>query len=407
MSVVAISVMLAFPVAWRPLRGPLTAVFAVFAATFPLRVMHGVLLGAQDLAFVGMVAFAQWLVAIAVTLALVANGVGLWAMAIGWAAGQVVSAALWWWRVPRLLPGVLPSRLPFLAWREIQGLLSRGVWFSLSQIANVLLVSTDLLVIGKLLGPAAVVPYAVTGKLIAVLANQPQMFTLSAIPALSDMRQRDERDRMLHTLEALTQLLLLGSGAVACVVLAVNGGFVRWWVGVEQYGGDLLTTAMLCTMLFRHFALSTSLALHSYGNYDRRSSLTSIADGAVSVLAGVALVRLLGPIGATLGSLIGVLLVSLPLNLHVIAREHMLRMSAVLARVAPVAWRAALVAAVVLAGQRAWRPAGPVALALAGAAAVALYTLVMLPLLRRHPLNEFVLPRLHRLLQAVRLRPAA
>ena len=53
----------------------------------------------------------------------------------------------------------------------------------MSQIAQVLLNGTDVMIIGALLGPAAVVPYACTGKLVSVLANQPQAILQSAAPA--------------------------------------------------------------------------------------------------------------------------------------------------------------------------------------------------------------------------------
>ena len=43
-------------------------------------------------------------------------------------------------------------------------------------------------VIGALLGPAAVVPYACTAKLVTLLGNQPQLFMQMAVPALSELR---------------------------------------------------------------------------------------------------------------------------------------------------------------------------------------------------------------------------
>ena len=50
-------------------------------------------------------------------------------------------------------------------------MLGRSAWVSLAQIAQVFLNGTDVLIIGKLLGPAAVVPYSCTSKLVTVLAN--------------------------------------------------------------------------------------------------------------------------------------------------------------------------------------------------------------------------------------------
>ncbi len=128
----------------------------------------------------------------------------------------------------RLAPRVLVGGRDYVA---------RSVWVSVSQVAQVLLNGTDVMIIGALLGPAAVVPYACTGKLVSVLANQPQAILQSAAPALSELRTSADRGRLFKVSAALAQATLAVSGLVACIVLAVNAGFVRWWVGPDQFGG--------------------------------------------------------------------------------------------------------------------------------------------------------------------------
>lgn len=51
-----------------------------------------------------------------------------------------------------------------------------------------MLSSTDIFIIGKLFGPAAVVPYVCTGKLIFVLGNQSLALMEGARPALSEIK---------------------------------------------------------------------------------------------------------------------------------------------------------------------------------------------------------------------------
>ena len=79
--------------------------------------------------------------------------------------------------------------------------------------------------------PEAIVPYACTGKLMTMLANQPQLFMQMALPALSELRGSAARDRLFDVSRSMTQLMLLASGAIVAVVLVVNGPFVAWWVG--------------------------------------------------------------------------------------------------------------------------------------------------------------------------------
>ena len=191
---------------------------------------------------------------------------------------------------------------------------------SVSQVAQVLLNGTDVMIVGAMLGPAAVVPYACTGKLVSVLANQPQAILQSAAPALSELRTTADRGRLFQVSAALAQATLAVSGLVACIVLAVNAGFVRWWVGPDQFGGVPLTLLLLAAMIIRHFNTTNVYALFCFG-HERRLALTGLADGVATLAISAALVRSFGLAGAPLGAIAGVVLVSAPLNLAALSRE--------------------------------------------------------------------------------------
>ena len=145
-----------------------------------------------------------------------------------------------------------------------------------SQIAQILTAGTDMLVIGKLLGPAATVPYSCTGKLAGVLANKPQMVMQAAFPALSELRTGGSRLRIRQATTALGQAMLVASGAVGCVVLAVNRGFVGWWAGPNQYAGSLLTLMTVVAMLVRHWNTTFTYSLFCFG-HERRLAVTGVA----------------------------------------------------------------------------------------------------------------------------------
>lgn len=394
MCLVAVAGILLVPEGWRELRGPLTVVFAVFALTFPFRILHGVLLGLQDLTFVGIASFLQWATTTVLTVVLMLMGFRLWSMAYGWAAGQLLATALWMFRFALRFPEVLPRRVPRLSLSEVRALFGRGVWFSVSQVSSALLLSTDLLIIGHVLGPAAVVPYSVTGKLIQVLSNQPQLLVSNAIPALAELHELRDRERVRRASGAVVRLLLLGSSAVVCAALAVNRGFVGWWVGPEQYAGDLLTVAILGSMLLRHAQLTTAFMLHAYGRYDRFSSLTMLTDGAVTVVSGALLVRWLGPIGAPLGSILGASLVSLPLSFRVIARELGISQRELAMQYVSVGARLLPTAVAILLVVRRWPVDTLPGIILAGVLAGIAYAATMFPMLTRPPLDAYVAPRL-------------
>ena len=121
-------------------------------------------------------------------------------------------------------------------------------------------------------------PYACTGKLMSLLANQPQLFMQMALPALSELRGSAARDRLFDVSRSMTQSMLLASGAIVAVVLVVNGPFVAWWVGELAFRRPALTALLLAGMLVRHINVTIVYTLFCFG-HERRLALTSIAEG--------------------------------------------------------------------------------------------------------------------------------
>jgi O-antigen/teichoic acid export membrane protein len=271
----------------------------------------------------------------------------------------------------------------------------RSFWVAVSQTAQVFLNGTDLIIIGAVLGPAAVVPYACTGKLIAVLANQPQAILQTAAPALSELRHSGDRPRLFQVSAALSQATLALSGLVACVVLGVNQGFVGWWVGPEQYAGFGLTLLMLSAMMARHFNTTNVYALFCFG-HERRLALTALADGLVTIGAGIAFVATLGVIGGPLAALVAVLVVSVPLNLRALSAETGARRAELLSALMPWGIRFVVAAAIIAAAGRLVHPATFVTLALTVTASAAIYAAAVAASILQSPAGVYLQPLLVR-----------
>lgn len=393
------------PAEWEPLKPALGLVLACAVVTFPLRVVGATLQGLQDLRFLAQTQIAAWLVGMALTGALVATGVGLYALAAGWAVTQLLPLPFTLWRLRRRFADALPKRLPRLPWAEARRQLARGGWTSVNQVAVALLFGTDVLVIGKLLGPAAVVPYVFTAKLAGVLSNQPQMLIQVAIPALSELRAGASREHTARVCTALGMLMLMVSGGVVCVVLAVNRGFVGWWVGAGQYGGFLLTTLVLTNMLLRHCNLVVGCILFAFGGHDRRLALTALADGLTTAAALFLLTDAFGIRGAAAGMLAGVCLVSLPANLSALSRTGTLTVSGLARSLAPWFWRFAASAALACLLALTFVPDTFYGLAAVGLLMACVYGALVLPLALREPLGTYVRPRLLPLSLALRRAP--
>ena len=379
--------------AWPSLRGPLAVVVTTVVLTFPFRILPAVLQGVQDLTFLGGVQIAAWIAGTLVTIVLIERGVGLYALAAGWACTQAIVAGLAWVRLTRRFPDVLPQKLPAVSLASGFAQLRRSLWICVAQVAQILVNGTDLLLIGALLGPEVVVPYACTGKLVTLLASQPQLLMATAVPAMSEIGASGTRAHLFQVSTSLTQLLLILSGAVACVVLVVNGPFVSWWVGPDRFAGLGLTGLMVVTMLLRHWNAAAAYTLVCLG-HERRVSITTVVDGLVSVTVTAALLPWLGISGAPIGSITGLAVVSLPGNLRALAREEGVPLVAAIRPLRPWFGRFALVAGAVLLAIAWWPDQRLLGRALFGSLVAFLYVMLMLPVALKPPLGSMLAPRL-------------
>lgn len=388
--VVAAALWFTVPAEWNRLRGPMIVVLLGYVAVFPLRIIPALLHGLQDLWFANVMQVLGWAISTGLTVLMVMRGWSLYALAIGWLISQTLLTPVLYYRLRTRFPQVMPRRLPPLAWDAVRSQLGRGGWVTVSQIAQALVSNTDMLIIGRVLGPAAVVPYAITGKLAGVLANQAQILMQTATPGLCELKTGGSRERLFTALAGLNHILMAFSGLVFCVVLLVNHWFVGWWVSAAQFGGLRLTVAILVNMLFMHWNTVAAYSVFCLG-LQRRIALTNLATGLVTAGTCLALTGFLGVIGAPLGSLAGTCLVGLPLNLWIIARETDVSIVRLIrAMIGSWSWRFALLgsAAVLIAAR--WAPTGVAEAAGAAIGISAVYLLVMIPSAMRSPLGDYI-----------------
>jgi O-antigen/teichoic acid export membrane protein len=380
---------------WPELRHPLMWVTIVFAAFFPLRIFAAALEGLQDLTFLGSVQLCGWLANVAATVFFLSRGWGLDALAAGWVVLQTTLTVSCFVRLKRRFPEAWPDRVPSLAAGEIVTYFRRGFWLSVAQIAQTLVSGSDVLIIGYLIDPSLAAVYALTGKLVSVLANQPQLLMNAASPAISQLKATGDYQRLLVVSICLMRVVMSVSGLVACVVLAVNERFVALWVGAGRYGGFPLTAMLVCAMLLRHLNLTAVVSLICYG-HEKRISATTLSDGIVTVLSSFAAIKLWGLAGAPIGSIIGVCLVSLPVNFIRLAREAHVPAGIILASLFPWFWRFAIVAALAQLFRHTHLIDTRTGFLAASAAIAAVYTGLLLPIFFREPLDQYTRPLLAR-----------
>ena len=185
--------------------------------------------------------------------------------------------------------------------------------------------------------------------------------------------------------------MLLFSGAMVCAVLVLNRSFVSWWVGASQFGGFRLTALIVALALLRHWSRTLINTIFCFG-YERWISLVNLADGAVTVTSAIVLVHFLGPIGAPMGGIAGVCLVSLPANLWALSKELNTSASRLLVPIRSWALRLALLGGMAASLQRFFYWHSFPAIAGIGVGALLVYGFIMFPVMLSPPCSVYVKP---------------
>jgi O-antigen/teichoic acid export membrane protein len=381
--------------------GPIALLLLLLVLVFPLRVFPATLQGLQDLGFAGITGLLSTIVGSALTIVLVLRGWGLYSLVLAWGATQGIiygGAAL---RVAGRHRDVLPSVRVDLSWLEMRSLLGKALWIAVNQLLQVFIFGTDYLIIGSVVGAAAIVPYSFTGKLTTALDSYPKMMVMLAGPGLGELRGGGDRSRMLRASIAVTQAMTLASGYVVCLVLAANSAFVTRWVGADNYAGSGVMLAQLAAMFTRHLNMALASALLFFG-YERRLTIVGVVDGIVTVVCSIVLTKVLGPMGAPLGSVVGVCLTSLPSNVLALASDMSIGRLRILGKLMPcVAFVGLAGLASLLLGLSFPRGGYPVVAGLCVAVSAA-YVAFALLLCSRITLGEYVWPHLATLFTRLR-----
>jgi O-antigen/teichoic acid export membrane protein len=391
------------PASAAPIRFPLGLVLVTFVLTFPLRIFALVLNGLQDLAFLGVLQLISWLLGTAVTLAGAVMGYGLTALAAGWATGQIFPAIMSWRRLRSRFGATLDIHAPAMSWDLLRSVVGRSGWVALNQVAQVMMASSDLLIIGRVMGSAMVMPYVCTEKLASLFEQQPQMLLQGAQPGLAQLRTGESRERMVQAATALQTVVLVLSGGLLCVVLAVNHGFVIWWVKAPSWAGYTVTALIVARVIIGHWLVTLGLIAFCMG-YERRLAITAVIGGALTVGLSVVAVRMWGWLGIPIGAMVASVLVSAPVYLITLSRELQRSVAGLLGSLWPFAWRFSLLASFALLAGNRWPPTSVPQLAAATIAVSVVYAIIMLPIVVRPPVSLYLHPALyHALLRLPRV----
>jgi hypothetical protein len=168
-------------------------------------------------------------------------------------------------------------------------------------------------VILAIAGPVAAVTYALTARLADVMTQMSWQVPDAGLVGLAQLKGEGRAERAREIAVSILRLTLIGAGAVACAVLALNPSFVSLWVGPDKFAG-LMTNALVAlgaVALSLSHALSTTAATLGARV---QIGFVSVAQGIVHLGAAILLGRAYGLPGVAAAAVVGTALVAYPLG---------------------------------------------------------------------------------------------
>lgn len=295
------SVMALTPAERGAIAGPLMLVATITAIVMPVRVFGAVLTGLQDVRFYGLLSTTTWALGLVFNVVLLLQGYGLYALAVGASVPQAIAAVVMAARVRAIAPDLV-GHWPRPSMDEVVKLFREGFGAWLGAWGWRLSAATDAIVLASLGNPFGITMLAMTAKLGQMLTQMSWVPGDSSLVGLAQLSGEQSPGRLRDAVAAVFRVYLALATAGTCVILAVNGAFVRGWVGDHLFSGVPVNT-ILAVLIIVSTTSHGVAAVASVLGHRTHVGLATLIAGALQVALAFALGRRFGIIGVPLAAL--------------------------------------------------------------------------------------------------------
>jgi O-antigen/teichoic acid export membrane protein len=310
------------------------------------------------------------------TFVLVLSGNGLIAVALGTAICSVVMHPVRWAMLRRVDPDLHLS--VHLISRRSLSLVSRvSGWFLLADVAAYLSYTTDLVLVGAVLGIKAVALYAIGSKLALLAQKALNEASTVLLPEAATISRNGLHSAMAALLLDGTRLTMLIGIPLSLLTTILAGPAIRAWVGRGYDGSIVVLIVLTLDSAFRTIANPAESIVIGAGRV-RTYALWMTVQAVVNVAITLTLIFSVGISGPAIGTLVGTALIITPAFVIISGRVAGLSIAtflrgAVLPHLAP-----AVIAGVVLLLGRHLAGEGRLQLVLVASAGLVAYALAYL-----------------------------
>jgi O-antigen/teichoic acid export membrane protein len=279
---------------------------------FPFSVYGGVISGFQRFDANNMVAIVTSIAVAAVNAGVLLAGYGLIALVAATTCVRVVAYFVYRSNAYRIFPDlrIRPSLFRKSRLRELTGF---SVYSSIIDWANKLNYQLDELVIGAMMGPAAVAVWAPAERIISGTQRLTNQLNGVLFPVVVDSDASQQKERLRQILLQGTRLSLAMVVPIAATLVILADPLIHAWLGARAtaMAGAIPIIQILAVGVAIRVGNATGTTVLKGAGQHRMLAFVNLATGVANVLLSIALIRRYGLVGVAVGTLIPIAIASL------------------------------------------------------------------------------------------------
>lgn len=216
---------------------------------------------------------------------------------LAYVLGTAVGMAATFFTIGKKLSGFFK-----FAKRLVKPIITSAWPFAISGLLGMLLLNTDILIIGWLRSAAEVGFYSAANRIIQVIYLIPAVLALSILPAFSRLAHQDDQ-KMRTTMERVISILFLVAVPVAVGGVILGLPIMTFVFGNSYFPGATSFQILMITILIDFPAVILSYAVFAY-NRQKNLIIYSAIGGTANVILDFILIPRLGIAGSAWATLI-------------------------------------------------------------------------------------------------------
>jgi O-antigen/teichoic acid export membrane protein len=264
--------------------------------------LQALLTGLGEVHLSNLAASARTILNLACAAAILWSGGRLDALLAGLLAAALVSGIALFILVRVFHPEIRIA--PALAgWTTLRRSGRPAAYYFLMQIAALVVMGTDNIVISVFLGVGSVAAYAVAFQLYAMAVAALWSGVDVLLPFFARWGAQDDAERLRSSYLRATKLAFAGTVLAAILLAAYGRRAIGWWVGPSLFVGNRVLWVFCALLLIATPIHTAALVLAGLGRH-RAPAIGGGVEAVINLTLSVLLVRSLGVFGVALGTLL-------------------------------------------------------------------------------------------------------